>query len=123
MQPRTVTILGSTGSIGTQAIDVVRQHRDRFRVEALSAGGADIALLATQAAELRVASVAVAAHRALDLRHYSRADLILDRAGVAQVLEVSVAPGMTETSAFALAAESAGYNLGALYRQLVESAI
>ncbi|WP_425954449.1 1-deoxy-D-xylulose-5-phosphate reductoisomerase [Xylanimonas sp. McL0601] len=67
--PRTVTILGSTGSIGTQAIDVVRRHPDRFRVEALSAGGGDVALLAAQAAELGVAAVAVAnPARAADLR-------------------------------------------------------
>jgi 1-deoxy-D-xylulose-5-phosphate reductoisomerase len=36
---RDVVILGSTGSIGTQALDVVRAHRDRFRVVAMTAGG------------------------------------------------------------------------------------
>ncbi|GAB2459677.1 1-deoxy-D-xylulose-5-phosphate reductoisomerase [Xylanimonas ulmi] len=67
--PRSVTILGSTGSIGTQAIDVVRRHPGRFRVEAISAGGADVGLLAGQAAELGVDAVAVAdAARAADLR-------------------------------------------------------
>ncbi|GAB4084953.1 1-deoxy-D-xylulose-5-phosphate reductoisomerase [Myceligenerans cantabricum] len=65
---RSVTILGSTGSIGTQAIDVVRRHPDRFRVDALSAGG-DVAGLAKQAAELGVRVVGVAdAARADDLR-------------------------------------------------------
>lgn len=58
--PRTLTILGSTGSIGTQAIDVVRAHPGRFRVEALSAGGGDVELLARQATELGVQAVAVA---------------------------------------------------------------
>ncbi|MCF4122932.1 1-deoxy-D-xylulose-5-phosphate reductoisomerase [Antribacter sp. KLBMP9083] len=57
---RSVTILGSTGSIGTQAIDVVLRNPDRFRVEALSAGGSDLAALAAQAARLGVAAVAVA---------------------------------------------------------------
>lgn len=57
---RTVTLLGSTGSIGTQAIDVLARHRDRFQVTALSAGGANAALLASQAIELGVAVVAVA---------------------------------------------------------------
>ncbi|MBI4728448.1 MAG: 1-deoxy-D-xylulose-5-phosphate reductoisomerase [Acidobacteria bacterium] len=33
-----IAILGSTGSIGTQALDVVRKHPDRFRVVALAAG-------------------------------------------------------------------------------------
>ncbi len=58
--PRTVAILGSTGSIGTQALDVVRRHPDRFRVESLTAGGADVGLLARQAAELGVTTVGVA---------------------------------------------------------------
>ncbi len=33
-----VAILGSTGSIGTQALDVIRKHRDLFDVEVLTAG-------------------------------------------------------------------------------------
>jgi len=33
-----VAILGSTGSIGTQALDVIRKHRDQFEVEVLTAG-------------------------------------------------------------------------------------
>src|SRR5437016_13074062 len=35
---RTLSILGSTGSIGTQALDVVRRNPDRFRVVGLGAG-------------------------------------------------------------------------------------
>jgi len=42
-----VSILGSTGSIGTQTLDVIRQHPDIFRVEALAAGR-NIALLIEQ---------------------------------------------------------------------------
>jgi 1-deoxy-D-xylulose-5-phosphate reductoisomerase len=57
---RTVVLLGSTGSIGTQAIEVVRQAPERFRVVALAAGGDNVALLARQALELRVEAVAVA---------------------------------------------------------------
>ncbi|MCP2263844.1 1-deoxy-D-xylulose-5-phosphate reductoisomerase [Promicromonospora thailandica] len=57
---RSVTLLGSTGSIGTQAVDVIGRNPDRFRVDALSAGGADLALLARQAADLGVRAVAVA---------------------------------------------------------------
>ncbi|MCH1868694.1 1-deoxy-D-xylulose-5-phosphate reductoisomerase [Nocardioides sp. CFH 31398] len=37
--PRDVVILGSTGSIGTQALDLCRAHPDRFRVVGLAAGG------------------------------------------------------------------------------------
>ncbi|MFD6141491.1 1-deoxy-D-xylulose-5-phosphate reductoisomerase [Promicromonospora sp. NPDC060271] len=57
---RSVTLLGSTGSIGTQAIDVIGRNPDRFRVDALSAGGSDLPLLARQAASLGVRAVAVA---------------------------------------------------------------
>lgn len=57
---RSVTLLGSTGSIGTQAIDVIGRNPERFRVDALSAGGSDLPLLARQAASLGVRAVAVA---------------------------------------------------------------
>jgi 1-deoxy-D-xylulose 5-phosphate reductoisomerase len=55
-----VVILGSTGSIGTQALDIVRRNPGRFRVVALAAGGGSPALLASQAVEFGVPVVAVA---------------------------------------------------------------
>ncbi|MFD7240198.1 1-deoxy-D-xylulose-5-phosphate reductoisomerase [Streptomyces syringium] len=58
--PREIVILGSTGSIGTQAIDLVLRNPDRFVVTALSAAGGRVALLAEQARRLRVRRVAVA---------------------------------------------------------------
>ncbi|GAA1236544.1 1-deoxy-D-xylulose-5-phosphate reductoisomerase [Streptomyces aureus] len=58
--PRDVVILGSTGSIGTQAIDLVLRNPDRFTVTALSAAGGRVGLLAEQARRLRVRTVAVA---------------------------------------------------------------
>ena len=59
VERREVVLLGSTGSIGTQAVDVVRRNPDRFRVTALAAAGSRPKLLAEQAAELGVATVAV----------------------------------------------------------------
>lgn len=53
-------VLGSTGSIGTQALDVVRRNPDRFRVVGLAAGGADVGALAAQVVEFDVPVVAVA---------------------------------------------------------------
>ena len=47
-------MLGSTGSIGTQALDVIRRNPDRFRVAGLAAGGGNPALLAEQAVEFGV---------------------------------------------------------------------
>src|ERR1700751_4443982 len=58
--PRDVAILGSTGSIGTQALDIIRRNPGRFRVAALAAGGGKPELLARQAGECGVAGVAVA---------------------------------------------------------------
>lgn len=57
---RDIVVLGSTGSIGTQAIDLVLRNPYRFRVTALSAAGGRVGLLAEQARQLRVRTVAVA---------------------------------------------------------------
>jgi 1-deoxy-D-xylulose-5-phosphate reductoisomerase len=57
---RDVVLLGATGSIGTQAVDVVARSDGRFRVVGLAAGGDRVELLAEQAAALGVAEVAVA---------------------------------------------------------------
>jgi 1-deoxy-D-xylulose-5-phosphate reductoisomerase len=57
---RDVVLLGSTGSIGTQALDVVRANPDRFRVVGLAAGGDRPGLLAQQALEFQVEAVAIA---------------------------------------------------------------
>ena len=50
-EPRRVAVLGSTGSIGTQALDVIRANPDRFRVVALTAGGGNRDLFDAQVAE------------------------------------------------------------------------
>jgi 1-deoxy-D-xylulose-5-phosphate reductoisomerase len=56
---RDVVLLGSTGSIGTQALDVIRRNPGRFRVAGLAAGGSDPGLLAAQALEFGPEVVAV----------------------------------------------------------------
>jgi 1-deoxy-D-xylulose-5-phosphate reductoisomerase len=58
--PRSIVILGSTGSIGTQAQEVVSANLERFRVTAISAGGGNLELLARQAVALGVQAVGVA---------------------------------------------------------------
>jgi 1-deoxy-D-xylulose-5-phosphate reductoisomerase len=50
---RDVVILGSTGSVGTQALDVVRANPDRFRVVGLTAGGSQRDLFRAQTEEFR----------------------------------------------------------------------
>ncbi len=51
VERRDVVVLGSTGSIGTQALDLVRAHPDRFRVVGLTAGGSQRELFEQQVAE------------------------------------------------------------------------
>jgi 1-deoxy-D-xylulose-5-phosphate reductoisomerase len=73
---REVVLLGATGSIGTQALDVVRAHPERFRVVGLGAGGGRVDVLARQALELGVEVVAVAqatAAQDLQLAFYAAA--------------------------------------------------
>ena len=55
---RDVVILGSTGSIGVQALEVIASHPDKFRVVALAAGSKRIELLAKQARDFNVPIVA-----------------------------------------------------------------
>lgn len=58
MKKRRVAILGSTGSIGRQALDVIRQHRDLFEVELLTANNSG-ELLIRQAIEFDANSVVI----------------------------------------------------------------
>lgn len=61
---RDVVLLGSTGSIGTQALEVIDSHPGQFRVLGIGAGGANIDLLARQALDFDVPRVAIAADKA-----------------------------------------------------------
>jgi D-alanine-D-alanine ligase len=71
----------------------------------------------------RVEDVALAAHAALGLGDMSRIDLIVDADGQPQVLEASVAPGMTDTSLLPMAVTAAGMDLGKTLATLVTRAI
>ena len=55
---RHIAILGSTGSIGTQALDVIRQNKDKFEVEVLTAQS-NAALLIEQAVEFKPNTVVI----------------------------------------------------------------
>ncbi len=63
---RRVAVLGSTGSIGTQALDVLGRHPDAFEVVALAAGGR-ARDLADQAARFRPAAIVLASDEPIDL--------------------------------------------------------
>ena len=74
---RDVIVLGSTGSIGTQALDVIRNNPDRFRVVGLAAGR-NRELAEAQAAEFGVTEVAYGAEEAVELIRWNEADVILN---------------------------------------------
>jgi 1-deoxy-D-xylulose-5-phosphate reductoisomerase len=63
---REVVLLGSTGSVGTQALDVIAANPDRFRVVALAAGGGQPDLLAQQAVRFGVDAVGVGSADAVE---------------------------------------------------------
>ena len=56
---KNISLLGSTGSIGTQALDIVSAHRNDLCVKALAAGGRNLPLLARQIEEFKPELVAV----------------------------------------------------------------
>ena len=62
-----VLVLGSTGSIGTQALEVIAANPDRFEVVGLAAGGANVDTLRRQRAETGVTNIAVADDRAAEM--------------------------------------------------------
>jgi 1-deoxy-D-xylulose-5-phosphate reductoisomerase len=57
---RSVIVLGSTGSIGTQTLEIIRESNSEFKVVGISAGGSNPSLLAEQALEFQVEYVAIA---------------------------------------------------------------
>jgi 1-deoxy-D-xylulose-5-phosphate reductoisomerase len=82
--PRDVVVLGSTGSIGTQAADIIRRNTGRFRVAGLASGGGNPALLARQAVEFGAEVVAVASEtRVDDLRRAIQAEAARAEGGTA----------------------------------------
>ena len=54
-----IAILGSTGSIGTQALEVIKEHSDLYEVYCLTANN-QVELLARQAHEFKPAAVVIA---------------------------------------------------------------
>ena len=88
---RAISILGSTGSVGTQALDVIRRNPDRFKVAALSAAGTNQDLLAGQIREFLPPIVAIAEEEAArDLK---------DKVGGIKGVQLVVGPESAETVA------------------------
>ncbi|KAL6775759.1 DXR1 [Auxenochlorella protothecoides x Auxenochlorella symbiontica] len=82
--PKKFSLLGSTGSIGTQTLDIVAEHPDRFQVVSLAAGG-NVALLAEQIARFSPSLVSVR-----DSGGARALEAALDAAGVERRPEIQI---------------------------------
>jgi D-alanine-D-alanine ligase len=71
----------------------------------------------------RVEQAALASYRLMGCRDFARVDLILDREGTPQVLEINTIPGLTETGITPAAAEAAGMRFTELVERIVRRAL
>ena len=94
---RRILLLGSTGSIGTQALDVIAANPERFQVVGL-AGGRNADLLAEQAARFGVTATALGAQDAVRLVQDVEADVVLNGITGAVGLEPTLAALATGAS-------------------------
>ena len=76
----------------------------------------------SESGQRAVEEAALAVHRTMGLVDVSRIDMILDAHGVAQVLDINIAPGMTETSLLPQAIEAGGQQLGQIYKEICHAA-
>jgi 1-deoxy-D-xylulose-5-phosphate reductoisomerase len=95
---RSIAVLGSTGSIGTQALEVVRRHPDRFRVVGLAAGRKRLDLLMGQIREFMPPIVAVADPEG--------ADEVARRLGPGPVRGVEILAGQDAAERLALGSDA-----------------
>ncbi|HEX2116052.1 MAG TPA: 1-deoxy-D-xylulose-5-phosphate reductoisomerase [Alphaproteobacteria bacterium] len=90
--PRSVTILGATGSVGCSTVDLIERHPDRFVIEALTARS-NVARLAGQARRLQAKHVVIADEsRYVELREAVAGTGISAAAGEAAVAEAASMP-------------------------------
>lgn len=117
------------GVLGEDALPVVEilANRDEFYTfEAKYAAGGSTHVVPAKIDEdlaARIAMLALSVHRLLELRDYSRTDIIVSKEGRPYILEVNALPGLTEMSLFPDACAAAGISYGALIDRLVGYAL
>jgi len=116
--PRSVTVLGSTGSVGTQTVELLAASPERFQIRALVAGR-NVALLAQQAIALKAARAVIADPACYaDLRQALSGTGIDTAAGTEAVVEAAALPAdwtmAAITGAAGLAATLAAISRGAV---------
>ncbi|MPZ69311.1 MAG: 1-deoxy-D-xylulose-5-phosphate reductoisomerase [Actinobacteria bacterium] len=87
---KNVVVLGSSGSVGLQALEVIREHPDRFRVVGLCVGS-DTETLAAQLREFSLDRGGVGAEAAAELAALDEADVVLNAIVGAAGLQASLA--------------------------------
>lgn len=125
-----ISVLGSTGSIGTQTLDVARMHRDQFQIEGLAAGS-NVELLLQQVKEFGPRKVSVATKElAEQVKHslpagtevfHGREGLIEIAAGTDAELVVTAVVGSMGLPS-TLAAIEAGKNIGLANKETLVTA-
>ncbi|MDD3419618.1 MAG: 1-deoxy-D-xylulose-5-phosphate reductoisomerase, partial [Candidatus Gastranaerophilales bacterium] len=85
---KTISILGSIGSIGTQALEVVEKNKDRFRVYALACGG-NINLLREQIQKFRPEKVSVGSkEHALEIeKEFPKLEVLYGQDGLVEIAQ------------------------------------
>lgn len=110
MSRRQLVLLGSTGSIGTQCLDIVSQYPQRIEVVALAAGGGNLELLASQAAAHRPREIAIYAGNKAELESLLQAKGVAARVSVGPEAVVAVA-GMLDADGIVLNGINGGVGL------------
>ncbi|HEX21333.1 MAG TPA: D-alanine--D-alanine ligase [Actinobacteria bacterium] len=119
-----VSILGNNHPKALPVVEIVTK-KEYFDFEARYTMGVTEyfvpARLSTQVTK-KVQDTALAVHEALHCRDVSRVDIILDKNGTPNVLELNTSPGMTETSLLPMAAKEDGISFSDLVESLVKMA-
>ena len=102
---KNIDILGSTGSIGTQTIDIIREHPGEFRATVLTAGS-NVELLIAQAQELRPALAVIADESLYTRLHRALAPLGITTAAGAD----AIADAMTRHDVDLVVTATVGYS-------------
>jgi D-alanine-D-alanine ligase len=121
-----VTVLeGAGGPYALPAVEIVPKGGVYDYAARYTAGATEYFAPARVSEEVAEACIAqaVRAAEALGLRDVTRVDAIVDAQGRPWVLEVNVAPGMTETSLLPMAAQAAGRSLADLCDGVLRSAL
>ncbi len=123
----TVAVLGNDEPTALPLVEIIPGDRyDFFDYEAKYTRGASREICPAELdAEISATArqYGIIAHHALQLRGYSRTDMMLDEGGNLYLLETNTIPGMTPTSLFPQAAKAAGMDFSALLDQLIDQAL